>query len=40
MLLDELVSSVKVGTEMQRVEVIRNLLDAGKIKSQGEKYYL
>ncbi|MDF3077598.1 MAG: RecQ family ATP-dependent helicase [Sphingobacteriaceae bacterium] len=40
MLLDELVSSVKVGTEMQRIEVIRNLLDAGKIKSQGEKYYL
>ncbi len=37
--LDELVSSLKPGTEKQRIDVIRNLLDAGKIKYDGEKYY-
>jgi ATP-dependent DNA helicase RecQ len=38
--LDELVSSVRSGTEKERIEIIRILLDAGKIKTDGKKYYL
>ncbi|MBS1525898.1 MAG: RecQ family ATP-dependent DNA helicase [Bacteroidetes bacterium] len=37
---DELITRVQTGTEKERIETIRLLLDAGKIKSDGEKYYL
>lgn len=37
---DELVTRVKAGSEKERIQTIRLLLDAGKIKSDGEKYYL
>jgi ATP-dependent DNA helicase RecQ len=40
MLLDELVLAIKSGTEKQRIEVIRDMLDAGRIKAEGEKYYV
>ncbi|HVV54657.1 MAG TPA: RecQ family ATP-dependent DNA helicase, partial [Mucilaginibacter sp.] len=36
----ELVTRVRTGTEKDRIETIRLLLDAGKIKTDGEKYYL
>lgn len=35
-----LVTRVQIGTEKDRIETIRLLLDAGKIKTDGEKYYL
>ena len=38
--LDELVHSLHAGGDKQRVEALRNLLDAGKIKTDGQKYYL
>lgn len=38
--LDETVNSTQIGTEKDRVEVIRNLLDAGKIKTDGSQYYI
>jgi ATP-dependent DNA helicase RecQ len=38
--IDDLISSLKNGTEKDRIETIRLLLDAGKIKTDGEKYYL
>lgn len=38
--LDELIGSLHSGTEKERVENLRNLLDAGKIKSDGQKYYV
>ncbi|MES2809221.1 MAG: RecQ family ATP-dependent DNA helicase [Bacteroidota bacterium] len=38
--LDQLVQSLKSGTEKERLDVIRLLLDAGKIKFNGDKYYL
>jgi ATP-dependent DNA helicase RecQ len=38
--LDELVRSAKKGSEKERLQVIRLLLDAGKIKFNGDKYYL
>jgi ATP-dependent DNA helicase RecQ len=38
--LDDLITSVKSGIEKERLEAIRMLLDAGKIKFNGEKYYL
>jgi len=38
--LEELISSMHSGTEKERVAVLRNLLDAGKIKTDGEKYYI
>jgi ATP-dependent DNA helicase RecQ len=37
---DELITRVKAGSEKERIKTIRLLLDAGKIKSDGEKYYL
>jgi len=36
----ELVTALKTGSEKERLEAIRLLLDAGKIKTDGEKYYL
>jgi ATP-dependent DNA helicase RecQ len=38
--LDELVTGIKSGTEKERIEIIRYLLDAGKIKTDGKKYYI
>lgn len=36
----ELIPAIKTGREKEKLETIRRLLDAGKIKSDGEKYYL
>ena len=38
--LDELVLGVRNGTDKERIEIIRSLLDAGKIKTDGKKYYV
>ena len=38
--IDEIISSLNIGNEKERIEAFRNLLDAGKIKTDGEKYYL
>ena len=38
--IDELISRVGAGTEKERIEIIRVLLDAGKIKTEGGRYYL
>ncbi|WP_379091707.1 ATP-dependent DNA helicase RecQ [Pedobacter sp. UC225_65] len=38
--LDDLVQSLNAGTEHDKIERIRELLDAGKIKTDGKKYYL
>ena len=38
--IDDLIKSLKIGTEKDRIETIRLLLDAGKIKTDGQKYYL
>ncbi len=35
-----LISSIKTGVEKEKINTIRLLLDAGKIKFNGEKYYL
>jgi ATP-dependent DNA helicase RecQ len=38
--LDVLIGAIRSGTEKERISVIRELLDAGKLKSDGDKYYL
>ncbi|MEJ2880755.1 RecQ family ATP-dependent DNA helicase [Pedobacter sp. GR22-6] len=38
--LAELVNAVKTGSENERINRIRELLDAGKIKTDGKNYYL
>jgi len=38
--INELITSLKTGTEKEKIDTIRLLLDAGKIKFNGEKYYL
>lgn len=38
--IDELIRSLKFGNEKERITTIRQLLDAGKIKTDGENYYL
>lgn len=38
--IGELVTSLKNGMEKERLETIRLLLDAGKLKSDGSVYYL
>ncbi|MEB0261547.1 ATP-dependent DNA helicase RecQ [Mucilaginibacter sp. 10I4] len=38
--IDELITSLKLGTEKERIETIRLLLDAGKVKTDGGNYYL
>ena len=35
-----LITTIKSGTEKDRIETLRLLLDAGKVKTDGEKYYL
>lgn len=38
--IDELITSLKLGTEKERIQTIRLLLDAGKVKTDGGNYYL
>ena len=38
--LDQLVKNLDSGTGVQKIERIRELLDAGKIKTDGKNYYL
>ncbi|RZK43242.1 MAG: RecQ family ATP-dependent DNA helicase [Pedobacter sp.] len=38
--LDDLVSKISTGDDKERIERIRDLLDAGKIKTDGKKYYI
>ena len=38
--LDELMQMISSGVDKERIAVIRMLLDAGKIKTDGERYYL
>jgi ATP-dependent DNA helicase RecQ len=38
--LDDLVKHIKNGAENERIAAIRELLDAGKIKTDGKKYYI
>jgi len=38
--INALMSSLKIGTDKERLDIIRLLLDAGKIKFNGELYYL
>ncbi|MFW0715266.1 RecQ family ATP-dependent DNA helicase [Pedobacter sp. N23S346] len=38
--LDDLVTGIKNGSENDRIDAVRELLDAGKIKTDGKKYYL
>jgi ATP-dependent DNA helicase RecQ len=39
-ILDDLVNGIETGNENEKIDRIRELLDAGKIKSDGRKYYL
>ena len=38
--LEKLITHLSAGTEKERIETIRLLLDAGKIKTDGERYFL
>jgi ATP-dependent DNA helicase RecQ len=38
--IGSLISSMKTGTEKERLDTVRLLLDAGKLKFNGEHYYL
>jgi ATP-dependent DNA helicase RecQ len=38
--LDDLVNTITAGTEKERIDIIRMLLDAGKVKTDGDKFYL
>ncbi|WPU96713.1 ATP-dependent DNA helicase RecQ [Mucilaginibacter sabulilitoris] len=38
--IDALITTINIGTEKEKMETLRLLLDAGKIKTDGEKYYL
>lgn len=38
--LDELIASIAAGNEKERVELLRTLLDAGKVKTDGVNYYI
>ena len=40
MAIDDLMSSIKSGSEKDRIDTIRTMLDAGKIKTDGHRYYL
>ncbi|MES3019171.1 MAG: ATP-dependent DNA helicase RecQ [Bacteroidota bacterium] len=40
LVLDDLVNSVKSGNDKEKLQVIRDLLDAGTIKANGEYYYV
>ncbi|RXF69761.1 RecQ family ATP-dependent DNA helicase [Arcticibacter tournemirensis] len=38
--LEEIITSLHSGNEKERIDALRNLLDAGKVKSDGTKYYV
>jgi ATP-dependent DNA helicase RecQ len=38
--LDDLVSSIHTGTDKEKIETLRLLLDAGRIKTDGNRYYI
>jgi len=38
--LNQLVTAIKTGTKTERLHIIRQLMDAGQIKTNGDKYYL
>lgn len=38
--LEELISSLHTGNEKERLAALRNLLDAGKVKTDGSRYYI
>ena len=38
--LPDLLLSIKVGTEKDKLNILRELMDAGKVKSDGKKYYI
>ena len=38
--IEALITGISIGTEKEKIETIRMLLDAGKVKTDGEKYYL
>lgn len=40
LLLDDLMNSINSGNDKEKLDVIRNLLDAGSIKANGEYYYV
>ena len=39
-ILTDLVNAIKTGTEGEKLDRIRELMDAGKIKTDGKNYYL
>ena len=38
--LDKLVNGINSGNDKEKLNVIRMLLDAGKIKTDGDRYYI
>ncbi|MXV16185.1 RecQ family ATP-dependent DNA helicase [Hufsiella ginkgonis] len=38
--LDKLITSISLGSEKERIAVVRNLLDSGRIKTDGTRYYV
>jgi ATP-dependent DNA helicase RecQ len=38
--IEELIPAIKLGSEKEKIATIRLLLDAGKLKTDGERYYL
>ncbi len=38
--IDQLIPAIKYGQDKDRIEALRLLLDAGKIKTDGKRYYL
>ncbi len=40
LLLDDLMNSINSGNDKEKLDMIRNLLDAGTIKANGEYYYV
>lgn len=38
--LDDLIGGTHTGTDKEKIAILRQLLDAGKIKTDGERYYL
>ena len=40
LLLDELVQAINSGNDKEKLVVIRDLIDAGKLKAEGERFYV
>jgi len=38
--IDELIERIPLGSEQEKVKIFRDMLDSGKIKTDGERYYL